>query len=426
MCGGDLRIEEGTTVAECEYCGTKQTVPNADNEKKIKLFERANRLRAACEFDKAAGVYESIVADFDTEAEAYWGLILCKFGIEYVDDPATGDKVPTCHRSSFDSVLEDPNFELVMENSDAISRKVYRDEAKAIEELRRFLEDREWEEADKYCEKVLDQDPENAQAYLGKLMAELQVMNRKELVDCAEPFDVRDNYNKVLLFGDEALEKEMRGYITHINERKDEERRIAAQKAAEKRKRILSIAIPAIIAVFAIILVVTKIIIPGAEQRSEYNAAVELMNSGKYQDAIVAFEEMNGYKDSAKKIDECEYKIADSLYQKALSFYENGEYKNAAIAFVGVGDHKDARERSAALWNDFVERQTIACGDYHTVGLKSDGALLSIYAACCTYPQHTLTQKRLPGGQHGSCGFYGGVSLWVRVFGLRGRCRRSG
>lgn len=107
MCGGDLRIEEGTTVAECEYCGTKQTVPNADNEKKIKLFEHANRLRAACEFDKAAGVYESIVADFDTEAEAYWGLILCKFGIEYVDDPATSDKVPTCHRSSFDSVLED-------------------------------------------------------------------------------------------------------------------------------------------------------------------------------------------------------------------------------------------------------------------------------------------------------------------------------
>lgn len=177
-----------------------------------------------------------------------------------------------------------------------------------------FLEDREWEEADKYCEKVLDQDPENAQAYLGKLMAELQVMNRKELVDCAEPFDDRDNYNKVLRFGDEALEKEMRGYITHINERKAEERRIAAQKAAEKRKRILSIAIPAIIADFAIILVVTKIIIPGAEQRSEYNAAVELINSGKYQDAIVAFEEMNGYKDSAKKTDECEYKIADSLY----------------------------------------------------------------------------------------------------------------
>lgn len=129
-----------------------------------------------------------------------------------------------------------------------------------------FLEDGNWKEADKYCEKVLDQEPENAQAYLGKLMAELQVTNRKELVDCAEPLDDRDNYNKVLRFGDEALEKEMSGYITHINERKAEERRIAAQKAAEKRKRILSIAIPAIIAVFVIILVVKKIIILGKER----------------------------------------------------------------------------------------------------------------------------------------------------------------
>ena len=61
MCGGDLAIEPGSTVAECEYCGSQQTVPTADNEKKLTLFARANRLRFNCEFDKAAGVYESIV-----------------------------------------------------------------------------------------------------------------------------------------------------------------------------------------------------------------------------------------------------------------------------------------------------------------------------------------------------------------------------
>ena len=105
MCGGDLEITEGVTVAECEYCGTKQTVPNVDSEKKLTLFSRANRLRLAGEFDKAAGVYESIVAEFPEEAEAYWGLVLCKYGIEYVDDPTTGKKVPTCHRSSFNSIL---------------------------------------------------------------------------------------------------------------------------------------------------------------------------------------------------------------------------------------------------------------------------------------------------------------------------------
>ena len=139
MCGGDLVIEPGSTVAECEYCGSRQTVPSADNEKKLALFARANRLRAACEFDKAAGIYEAIVADFPEEAESYWGLVLCKYGIEYVDDPATGKKVPTCHRSSFDSVMEDSDLEQALENADAIARKVYREEAKQIEELRKSI-----------------------------------------------------------------------------------------------------------------------------------------------------------------------------------------------------------------------------------------------------------------------------------------------
>lgn len=139
MCGGDLTITEDVSVAECEYCGTKQTVPNTDNEKKLALFGRANRLRLANEFDKAAGVYESIVAEFPEEAEAYWGLVLCRYGIEYVDDPASGKKIPTCHRSSFDSVLEDSDFEQACENADVAARKVYRDEAKAIEALRRDI-----------------------------------------------------------------------------------------------------------------------------------------------------------------------------------------------------------------------------------------------------------------------------------------------
>ncbi len=139
MCGGSLNIEENSTVCECEYCGTKQTVPNVDDEKILKLYERANRLRMSCEFDKAATVYESIIAEKDTDAECYWGLVLCKFGIEYVDDPATGDKIPTCHRSSFDSVMRDSDFEMVMKNADSASKNVYREQAKQIEEIRKGI-----------------------------------------------------------------------------------------------------------------------------------------------------------------------------------------------------------------------------------------------------------------------------------------------
>ena len=79
------------------------------------------------------------MADFRQEAEAYWGLVLCKYGIEYVDDPATGKKIPTCHRSSFDSIMEDSDFEQALENADIIARRVYRDEAKQIEEIRKGI-----------------------------------------------------------------------------------------------------------------------------------------------------------------------------------------------------------------------------------------------------------------------------------------------
>lgn len=34
MCGGNLEVTEGVSVVECEYCGTNQTVPNADDDKK--------------------------------------------------------------------------------------------------------------------------------------------------------------------------------------------------------------------------------------------------------------------------------------------------------------------------------------------------------------------------------------------------------
>lgn len=139
MCGGDLTLHQGQSIAECEYCGTRQTVPSADNEKKLLQFERADWLRRNCEFDKAAGVYETIVSEFRQEAEAYWGLVLCKYGIEYVDDPATGKKVPTCHRSSYDSVMDDENLELTLDYADAVARKQYREEAKQLEALRKGI-----------------------------------------------------------------------------------------------------------------------------------------------------------------------------------------------------------------------------------------------------------------------------------------------
>lgn len=566
MCGGDLELIEGSSVAVCEYCGSQQTVPAADNEKKLTLFARANRLRLACEFDKAAGVYESIVADFPTEAEAYWGLVLCRYGIEYVDDPATGKKIPTCHRSSFDSVMEDSDFEQALENADAVARRVYRDEAKAIEELRRgivevsgkeppydificyketaedgqrtvdsviaqdvydaltekgyrvffsrisledklgteyepyifaalhsakimlafgtdyeyynavwvknewsrylqlmtkdkskhlipcykgidaydmpkefaklqaqdmgkvgamqdllrgvdkimgrdkavsaptvtgaaatsatvesllkraemFLEDGDWNSADEYCEKVLDITPENAQAYLYKLMVELKVRRIDELQECELPFDDRDNYHKVMRFGDERLKAQLTAAIGYIKTRLEDERKDAIYEEAHskmggedastysealalfqsipewkdaeeqveicqrrikeiqtyernlqiekdrqnavaraKRKRTVIIFTCALLVAVVLICVYTALIKPAMT----YKKATSALAAGNYNEAYYAFASIKGYKDSAELFDN--FRIAQKETDNGeATFYEYDKYGN--------------------------------------------------------------------------------------------------
>ena len=101
----------------CEYCGTKQTLPKVDDETIVNLFNRANRLRMHSEFDKAEELYEKIINLDDTEAEAHWGIVLCKYGVEYVEDPKTCLKIPTCHRTLYEAVLTDVNYLAAVDNA---------------------------------------------------------------------------------------------------------------------------------------------------------------------------------------------------------------------------------------------------------------------------------------------------------------------
>ena len=132
MCGGSLELPDGITVCECEYCGTKQTMPKISDEQKIGMFNRANHFRQQCEFDKAAEIYEKLAAESGNDAELFWSLVLCRYGIEYVDDPVTKNKIPTCHRTQYRSVLEDPDYHTALECADSIQRKVYEQEAMRI------------------------------------------------------------------------------------------------------------------------------------------------------------------------------------------------------------------------------------------------------------------------------------------------------
>ena len=139
MCGGNLQIEKGTTTCRCIYCDTLQTIAAVDDNKKTELFNRANTLRMNREFDRAAGVYESIIKDCPEEAEAYWGMVLCKYGILYVDDPGTGKKIPTCNRTSYVSIFDDADYKLTEKFSDPSALSVYRQEAQKIDDIQKGI-----------------------------------------------------------------------------------------------------------------------------------------------------------------------------------------------------------------------------------------------------------------------------------------------
>ena len=139
MCGGTVEFEPGATVGVCDSCGTKQTLPRLDDDRRANLYDRANHFRRNNDFDKAAGLYEQILNEDSADAEAYWSLVLCRYGIEYVEDPATHKRVPTVNRAQFTSVFDDDNYKSAIRYADIAQRQLYEEEARTINEIQKGI-----------------------------------------------------------------------------------------------------------------------------------------------------------------------------------------------------------------------------------------------------------------------------------------------
>lgn len=558
MCGGTIEFNPGDTIGVCDSCGTKQTLPRIDNDRRANLYDRANHFRRNNEYDKAADIYEQVLNEDTADAEAYWSLVLCRYGIEYVEDPATHKRVPTVNCAQFTSIFDDDNYKSALHYADDDQRAIYEAEADAINEIQKgilaisqkedpfdvficyketdrdgrrtqdsvlandlyhqltnegfkvffsritledklgrayepyifaalnsakvmvvlgtkpeyfnavwvknewrrylslvkqsggqkvlipayrdmdpynlpeefshlqaqdmsklgfmpdlirgikkiakieeqkqdaketvvvggnasiapllkrafmFLEDGNWTEADTYCEKVLDQDPENAQAYLGKLMAELHVHRQEDLKNCKEPFNNNNNYQKAVRFGDDLIADMLMGFIDYINEHNAEERRNALENAKKKSakrrnalektkkkfKKILIIVLPILVVGITLFILSKTIIVP----KQKKNEAMLLMDSGDYDTAYSLLEEMNDhdevvlnkYDRAVSMIDSGDYEaaytllgemgnddeIVSSKYDRAVALINAGNYE-AAYVFLDGLDYKDSTD----------------------------------------------------------------------------------
>lgn len=137
-CGGDLNIKDGDKVVTCPYCGSQQTIPNEKDEQVLKIYARGNRLRSQGEFDKAYSTYSQLLNEGKENAEVYWNLLLCKYGITYVDD-YDGKKKPTMNRRSMTSILDDDDYKKAIELSDSVSKEVYEQEANRINDIQQGI-----------------------------------------------------------------------------------------------------------------------------------------------------------------------------------------------------------------------------------------------------------------------------------------------
>lgn len=139
MCGGNLEISAGMTTARCPYCGINQTIPRLDSDQRIRLYERANHFRRRNDYDLAMAVYEQILQEDETDSEAYWSIVLCRYGIEYVEEPATHERIPTVNRTQYASILADEDYKAALRYADETQAKLYEAEAVRIDGIQKAI-----------------------------------------------------------------------------------------------------------------------------------------------------------------------------------------------------------------------------------------------------------------------------------------------
>ncbi|MBO4485039.1 MAG: hypothetical protein J5738_06590 [Lachnospiraceae bacterium] len=84
-------------------------------------------------------IYEGILDEDPTDAEAYWSLVLCRYGIEYVEDPSSHRRIPTINRTQFTSIFADEDYKQAIAHADEEQGRVYEDEANAIDEIQKSI-----------------------------------------------------------------------------------------------------------------------------------------------------------------------------------------------------------------------------------------------------------------------------------------------
>ena len=108
-CGAELFFAEDETTRRCGFCRTINARPESRGEG-LNILNRATEQRLAQDFFHAEESYRRVL-ELETDShEARWGLVLCKYGVDYVCDPRSGKQMPVCHTVRVKPMREDADF----------------------------------------------------------------------------------------------------------------------------------------------------------------------------------------------------------------------------------------------------------------------------------------------------------------------------
>lgn len=118
---------------------------------------------------------------------------------------------------------------------------------------------------------------------------------------------------------------------------KEEREEYEKQQAMSKRKRTRKIALGGgiVAAVLAVILLMWFVIIPFARTNHAYNQALDMVENGQPESALLAFEALGSYKDSEEQIYRCYYELGKQYAQ-------SGKVLPAVYAFIDSMGYEDS------------------------------------------------------------------------------------
>nr|MBR4281311.1 toll/interleukin-1 receptor domain-containing protein [Clostridia bacterium] len=132
-CGLSYEMPEDCQLLECPACGTGNARPRSTGNA-LQQLQRAVEQRLACDFAAAETSYQHVLLENPDEHEALWGRLLCHYGVEYVEDPATGRRMPTVHTARTKPLQAQADFRHACEFAPEAIRAQYEQEARYIDE----------------------------------------------------------------------------------------------------------------------------------------------------------------------------------------------------------------------------------------------------------------------------------------------------